>query len=258
MKKFILAFSILCLVLIVPLSNADVVLATWGVNWNGNAQYGNNGDGTSPVPPSGWAMDASMFDLNTGLGKITFTLTAAPGPYFFVSFLDHDIGPFPFDSNTGFSFGTPGVGQSWQLGPPGYPGDGGDTFYMFLANTLKNLNEIDPGEYGDISAAFAWNFTLPQGYRAIITLDVSGNAPATPFYLSEFDASTGQIIYLSQDLQLTNIPEPGNAGIGRNRFGGSGGMGASQVLDVEVSHESNRPRRKHVAPVATGVPSTSR
>ena len=213
MKKFILALSILCLVLIVPASYADVTLATWGINWNGTVQYGNNGDGTSPVPPSGWTMDNSMFDPNTGLGTILFGLNAAPGSYYFGSFLDHDIGPFPFDSNTGFSFGTPSPGQTWQLGPPGYPGDGGDTFYMFLANTLKNLNEIDPGEYGDISASFYSAFTLPAGYRAVITLNVSGNPPTSPFYLSEFDASTGQIIYLSQDVQLTNIPEPGTLGL---------------------------------------------
>jgi PEP-CTERM motif len=209
MKKFILALSILCLVLIVPLANADVTLATWGVNWNGIVQAGNNGDGTKPVPPAGWAMDDTAFDGNTGLGTIIFKLTDMPGPYFFVSFLDHDIGPFPFDSNTGFSFGTPGSGQTWQLGPPGYPGDGGDTFYMFAANTLKNLNEIEPGEYGDISAAFAWNFMLPQDYYAVITLRVADTAPGSPFYLSEFDASTGEIIYLSQDIEFKPIPEPG-------------------------------------------------
>ena len=155
----------------------------------------------------------SGFDLNTGMGTATFQLSAAPGAYFFVSFLDHDIGPFPFDSNTGFSYGTPATGQTWQLGPPGYPGDGGDTFYMFMANTLKNLNEIDPGEYGDISAAFSSGFTLPAGYNAIITLNVSDNAPGSAFYLSEFDAATGQIIYLSQDVQFTNTPEPGTLGM---------------------------------------------
>lgn len=215
MKKFILAISILCLVLIVPASKADVTLATWGVNWNGIVQAGDNGDGTSPVPPPGWAFDGSMFDLNTGMGTAIFTLSAAPGPYYFVSFLDHDIGPFPFDSNTGFSYGTPGVGQTWQLGPPGYPGDGGDTFYMFMANTLKNMNEIEPGEYGDISAAFAWAFNLNTNEMAVITLSVSNNAPTSPFYLSEFDAATGQIIYLSQDLviQQSNIPEPGTIGM---------------------------------------------
>ena len=145
------------------------------------------------------------------MGTITFSLNGAPGNYFFVSFLDHDIGPFPFDSNTGFSFGTPGLGQTWQLGPPGYPGDGGDTFLMFVGNTLKNLNEIEPGEYGDISAALGWDFFLPQGYQAVITLSVTDTVPTSSFYLSEFDEATGQIIYLSQDLELqpTTIPEPG-------------------------------------------------
>ncbi len=72
MKKFILALSILCLFLIVPASNADVTLATWGVNWNGIVQSGNNGDGTRPVPPPGWSFDGSVFDLNTGMGTAIF------------------------------------------------------------------------------------------------------------------------------------------------------------------------------------------
>ena len=211
MKNLVLLLVILCLVLIVPVSRADVQLASWGVNWNGIVQAGNLGDGTAPVPPPGWSWNPALFNGDTGMGTITFSLNGAPGNYFFVSFMDHDIGPFPFDSNTGFTSGTPGLGQTWQLGPPGYPGDGGDTFQMFVANTLKNLNEITPGEYGDISAAFGSEFTLPAGYQAIITLRVGDSAPNSPFYLSEFDSATGQTIYLSQDLEIqpTTIPEPG-------------------------------------------------
>ena len=56
MKKFILALSVLCFAVIVPIASADATLATWGINWNGIVQAGNNGDGTSPVPPPGWSM----------------------------------------------------------------------------------------------------------------------------------------------------------------------------------------------------------
>ena len=128
------------------------------------------------------------------------------GSYYFVAFFDHDIGPFPLDSNTGFPHGVLPPGASWQIGPPGYPGDGGDTYFMFLANTLTNTSEIDPGEYGDVSAALGWVLNAGPGQPAVLTLTVSPTAPTSGFYLSEFDASTGDLLYISGQ---TGIPEPG-------------------------------------------------
>lgn len=213
MKKFILGLSLVCLVFAVPLASADVksdtTLATWGFNFNGTVQTGNNPD-VPGAPPAGWGANYSGFDFNAGFGTINFTFSGGPGTYFIVGFLDHDIGPFPLDSNTGFPNGTPGTGESWQIGPPGYPGDGGDTYFMFAANTLKNLSEIDPGEYADVSAALGTYFTVAAGQSAHINLSVSDTAPTSGFYLSEFDAVTGDQLYISGNLNVTSsaIPNP--------------------------------------------------
>lgn len=213
MQKFILAITILFLVVAAPMATADTALLQWGFNFNGDVQT--DYVPTMPgVPPAGWGADYSGFDfLGAGLGSINFQFMGAPGAYSFVVFFDHDLGPFPLDSNNGAAFGTPGAGQSWQVGPPGYPGDGGDTYFMFVANTLKNLNEIEPGEYGDVSAALGWNFVLAADETAIFHVIVSTTAPSSGFYLQEFDASGGDIIYFSNNLEIESInpaiPEPG-------------------------------------------------
>jgi len=215
MRKFILALSVFCLILFVPMAKADdPFLFSWAFNFNGDIQAGNNPD-VPGAPPAGWTADYTHFDFNTGMGTLSFSFNpGVSGSYNFLAFLDHDIGPFPFDSNTGFSFGTPDAGMTWQLGPPGYPGDGGDTYFMFAADTLKNLNEIDPGEYGDISAAFGWSFVNDGTDPSNFYLTVSNTAPTSGFYLSEFDASTGTIIYLSPTNAIPgSIPEPGTLGL---------------------------------------------
>ena len=217
MKRLILCLLLLCLGLATPLAHADGVcgpgtycLATWGFNFNGTVQAGNWPD-IPGASPAGWAMDYSGFDFTTGFGSINLTFSGDPGNYNFLAFLDHDIGPWPLDSNTGTAFGTPVAGQTWQLGDPGY--NGGDTFANFAANTLNNSIGIEPGEYGDISAALGWNFALNSGDIATISLMASLTAPASGFYLQEFDASTGATLDISGNLTVTPnenvVPEPG-------------------------------------------------
>lgn len=210
MKRLFILPLFFCLIIAVPLAYADVasdtVLSLWGFNFNGTVQsdYPPVVPGT---PPPEWSANYAGFDFNTGFGSIVFTLSpSVAGSYYFVAFFDHDIGPFPLDSNTGFPHGTLGPGQSWQIGPPGYPGDGGDTYFMFLANTLNNSSEIEPGEYADVSAALGWVLIAAPGQPAVLTLTVSDTAPISGFYLSEFDASTGDQLYISGQ---TGIPEPG-------------------------------------------------
>jgi hypothetical protein len=210
MKKFLIALMAVCLVSAIPPAYADVtsdtILSLWGFNFNGVIQA-DYPPAVPGVPPPDWSANYSGFDFNTGFGNIVFQLNpSVAGSYYFVAFFDHDIGPFPLDSNTGFPNGILPAGASWQIGPPGYPGDGGDTYFMFLANTLTNTSEIDPGEYADVSAALGWWFSAAPGQPAAITLTVSPTAPQKGFYLSEFDASTGDLLYISGEV---SVPEPG-------------------------------------------------
>jgi len=216
MKKCLLSLLLLCLLVAGPCVFAGVMddtsLSLWGFNFNGSIQAGYPPDVPGSAPAN-WSANYSGFDFNTGFGSMKFAFGGGPGMYSFLAFLDHDIGPFPLDSNTGYAFGTPAAGESWQIGPPGYPGDGGDTFYMFEANTLNNSSEIDPGEYADVSAALGWNFVLDPGQVAKFSLDVTDNAPNSGFYLSGFDATTGDTLYITGDLTIgqggpVTAPEP--------------------------------------------------
>jgi hypothetical protein len=219
MKRLVFSLVLLGLSLgmAAPLAHADgacepsatYCLATWGFNFNGTVQAGNWPDHPG-APPAGWSANYSGFNFTTGLGKIDFTFSGGPGSYNFLAFFDHDIGPWPLDSNSGRAFGTMKPGQSWQLGDPGY--NGGDTYARFVANTLINGNEIEPGEYGDVSAALGWAFLLGQGESADITLMASLVAPSSGFYLQEFDAVTGSTLYIWEDLSIhaSEVPEPGS------------------------------------------------
>lgn len=225
MKRLVLCLALLGLFFAVPVAYADGVcepantycLATWGFNFNGTVQAGNWPDFPGAAP-AGWGADYSGFDFNTGLGTLTFTFAGGAGDYNFLAFLDHDIGPWPVDSNRGDPIGTPAAGQSWQIGDPGYNADGEPgTYAMFAANTLTNSAAEIPGEYQDVSAALGWAFALNSGDTAIITLFASMLPPPSGFYLQEFDASTGSYVDISGNLIVipgeTVVPEPGTLGL---------------------------------------------
>ncbi len=60
-----------------------------------------------------------------------------------------------------------------------------------------------------------YGFTLPPGYTAKVTYNVSLSAPAVGFYLQETDHDSGESIYLTQTFAQGssgpgNIPEPGS------------------------------------------------
>ncbi len=222
MKRLAFCLSLLGLLLAAPFARADGVceppgtycLATYGFNFNGTVQAANWPD-LPGAAPAGWGANYAGFDFTTGLGSITFQFSGAAGNYNFLAFFDHDIGPWPLDSNRADDFGTPAAGQTWQTGDPGY--NGGSTFERFVNNTLINGNEIEGGEYGDVSAAIGWAFALNDGDIATITLMASTTPPPSGFYLQEFDASTGSVLDISGNLTIrgsdTVVPEPGTLGL---------------------------------------------
>lgn len=137
-------------------------------------------------------MNVGGFNQTTGVGTITLTFTGAPGSYFFDAFFDNQLTP-AFFNEYATAVGTPAAGQSWEIG---------DSFLSSVypdtqGNTLSNTNNL-PGTAdnfhlncfaancnGDAAMAMGFAFTLGASQQALITLALSGTAPASGFYLDQ-------------------------------------------------------------------------
>jgi hypothetical protein len=162
--------------------------------------------------PANWNLAA--FDLNTGLGYITASITSA-GAHNILVFLDIEIDE---DINTFFNeFGAlggppPGAGFGWEIDEPGYVF--GDIYDNFLAGALDGLNGVPPGSPDDVSFALGRNFILGPDEVATLHFRTSLTPPAGGFYLVQTDPDSDVSVYFSSDLTIRGgggpvIPEPG-------------------------------------------------
>ncbi len=172
--------SILCLNVAAAYAGT-ISLQEIGINVNGTVT--DTGLGTDPFSVSG--VNATAFDQSTGLGTLTFTYNpGVSGSYSVDFFLDQELS-VPFYNEYGVVNGGVPSGVSYEIGDPYASSIYGD----FSAGTLSNTNQI-PGQVdnylgscsgsdcnGDVSMALGFNFFIPTGDQAVITLTGSTTNP---------------------------------------------------------------------------------
>jgi hypothetical protein len=173
---------------------ATIGLFDWAVNI----------DGTVTAQPS---LPGSF--TTTGLGTLTFTIAGA-GEHSVLGFFDHEIDEVinTFFNEVGSVFGTAAAGQSWEIDEPGYLG--GDIYTNFIASALDNtVGFLLPD---DVSMAMGWNFILAADETAAITFLLGDTAPASGFYLAQFDPDSQATLYFSSNIDIRSngapVPEP--------------------------------------------------
>ncbi|RLJ15765.1 hypothetical protein DJ030_18010 [bacterium endosymbiont of Escarpia laminata] len=201
-------------------SHAEVDLKDFGFNIEGTFS-------AAAVPAS---VDVSGFDMLTGLGIVTATITGT-GDHFFGGWFDHEIDQAsnsPFNE-TGWATGTLGADQYWEIDEPGWgsPTNGsagvpyiGD-IYWNIENSAPGLSYLDNQVFydwnddqtltppDDVSMAMGWDFTLAVGEQAFIELVLMTDAPPVGgFYLTQADDTSPDQIFFSGSLTRSSIPAP--------------------------------------------------
>ena len=109
MKKRILATALSLLLLLgwFSAANASLIIQEYGFHLDDSYTESAFGDAILPE------VDASAFDLDTGLGTINVTVIGT-GNHHFLAYFDHDIDPATntFFNEFGATSGTPDAGQS--------------------------------------------------------------------------------------------------------------------------------------------------
>jgi len=189
MKKLVIVAVGLSLIAIgaVPAAHADSLQSVL-FNLNGSSVT----DFSTP------GMNVGAFNQTTGLGTITLTFNpGAAGNYFFDAFFDNQLTP-AFFNEYGTAVGAPAAGQVWGIGDSDTANViPNDLYAQTGANTLSNTNTL-PGQTsnfllscggascnGDAAMAMGFGFSLAANQEAIITLLLSGTAPASGFYLDQ-------------------------------------------------------------------------
>ena len=200
-----------------PASAADITLYEVGFNVNGTTY--STVDGTpidnilvTPADFIAAGFDASLFDLVTGLGVISFTYST-PGTATIIGYIDLEIIAFdnPIENETGWAGPVwppaPASGQSWEIDRPFPPGDIYDG--AFQAGALQNFNDMD-GISEDVALALGWTFTLAPGEIAYLSYTTSQTEPAG-FFLQQYDNNSYDSAYYSSSLAIRpmSVPEPG-------------------------------------------------
>jgi hypothetical protein len=194
---------------------AAPVLSEWALNTNGtiaDSPYGPPTGGAA-FPIAGW--DASGFDVATGIGTLTATVT---GSGFVGLYLDLDIGVW--STNVAQSFNAKAAGQRWEIGNPwnGYVGDGtGDNIFdRFIGQNLSNADGTLP-DGDEISWALAWQYDLAPDWSGVAKFVVSGACPLTgELCLAQtgtFETGASETYYFYSTFEAqasppTNVPEP--------------------------------------------------
>jgi hypothetical protein len=207
MKKVALAMFLLVAfgLGVLPAAADTIGLAHWGVNVNGTVYE------AGPVP----GLNSAGFDFTTGLGTLTLTYNpGVAGSYFVRSFFDHEIDEAEntFFNEVGAVAGAPGAGQSWEIDEPGFLF--GDIFANFKGAGFDNSIGIPDPE--DVSMGLGWDFTLAADEHAVMTFVLGTTAPASGFYLHQFDPESAVApydVYLSSSLSIQGgggppVPEP--------------------------------------------------
>jgi len=142
----------------------------------------------SASTPTGVSLSSNF--STTGLGTITYTTTAAGSGYFNV-WLDSSLGT-PFYNEFGSTSGSPGAGESWEIGDSSASSIFTDAQNGALTNT--NLLPEGASNYlgtcsgacnGDVSIALGDAFVLASGMQEWITVTASTSKPGGGFYLDQ-------------------------------------------------------------------------
>jgi len=185
-------------------SALEINLFDWAFNIDGTLYEASKSD---PLPGN---INASGFDLLSGLGTVTITSTGA-GSHSVIAFFDHEIDETinTFYNEYGSVNGTPAAGQSWEIDEPGYVF--GNIYDNFTVGALDNSNGVPSSAPEDVSMALGWNFILGAGETAYLNLLLSTNAPTSGFYLVQTDPDSQASLYFSStlDIKSSSVPEPG-------------------------------------------------
>jgi len=192
MKRVVVAVLALLLIgFIAPKASADTLVLQEVLFVVNGTQYYN----TFAVP----GLNTVSYNTTTGEGTLIETFNpGAPGAYSFDSYFDNELN-VPFFNEYGTVNGSPAAGQTYQIDDPLF----GTIFGNTQTDTLDNTNHIpgttdnynggcnsvyDPGcanSNDDVSMAMGFDFVLPAGDQAVITLNFSQTQPDGGFYLGQ-------------------------------------------------------------------------
>lgn len=210
MKKSLVLFGAIAAANAMPVNAGVINLFDWGVNIDGSTTCKFGAPCDSATLPT--TVDASQFDLTTGLGTISYTITGV-GAHHASLFVDHEIDANFFDE-FGSTGGALSAGQTWEIDDPFF----GDIFTNFQNGTLDGSNGVPAGLENDVSMALAWDFNLGAGIgageTATVDFAVSLQAPTDGFFLlslTDPNAISPETIYFSStlDIQPNPVPVPG-------------------------------------------------
>lgn len=184
----------------------DYSLADWAFYIDG-AFYDTTSYDTTSLPS---ALDASAFDWSTGLGTLQWS-TASPGPHQFAAFFDHEIDETTntYFNEYGETFGTPILGQSWEIDEPGFVF--GDIYTHMQSFTLDNSNGVPAAFPDDVSMALGWVFDVNTGDMGTVRLTLAPSFPSSGFYLAHTDPVSAASVYYQgtvQTSEMAPVPEP--------------------------------------------------
>jgi hypothetical protein len=186
-------------------SQGAILLSEHGLNIDGDLT-------TDTAWPSG--VDASLFDIVTGLGRMSVTVSSA-GTHLVLAYFDHDIDA---ETNTFFNelgsagFVAPSAGQSWEIDEPGFDDPPGDIYDNWMNGALDNsIGFFTPN---DVAMALGYDFTLASGEQAVITFFTSTVNGAPGFYLRQRDFDNGSELFFWSSIEIGDgvepVPEPGS------------------------------------------------
>jgi hypothetical protein len=224
-KRIIVHFALIGLIgLIVTAQSAkaDVVLADWCVNLNGNIKIACN---IGVLSPSAGGIDLSHFDQTlspdpNGLGSISVTLSQGDNQY--VSFYaDYDIlfGQLGSFDDSGNVIGALPAGVSFELDDP----NTSNIFADFAANALANMNNVGtpsgpPNECCDVSFALSLGNINVGAAGATATFVIGSTAPSGGFYIQQTNSDSPDSIYLQGTVTDNGappaVPEPSTLALG--------------------------------------------
>jgi hypothetical protein len=201
-RELVLGLSLFALSGLAPFARAGTIsLYNWAFNVDGTI-FPKPGP-LPTVPPV--IFNTGSFDFSGGLGALTFAVAGPPGAHTVDIYLDHDLLAGTPASDLSAAVGTPASGEAWEIGV----GKGASLYAHFTTNSYTDVNNMaGPGDVATgLSFAFTTTAANPWG---VITLSVSTTAPASGFYLHQWNTSgsTPTDIYISASEVNSPTPEP--------------------------------------------------